>query len=119
MKLSEIKPEHLDEILDIYTKIFQPGLHPKEIHYNGKRLYEDFQKALAGNQMELFLIEEGYRLGSKWTGHSKLKFRIHNETITAIFYPNLLREEKGHKQAEKAGKLFTETVEKYLNSTNS
>ena len=109
MKAENFKIEHIEKILEFYQLYVGP-VNLKYLHLNS--ILEDIKSNYAS---------DGYRIGSKWTAHSKLVFRIDysNREIIPTFNPNFDpkdRNSKTYEEAQKAGELFKKKSLEYLSS---
>ncbi|MBI2572429.1 hypothetical protein HYV86_01085 [Candidatus Woesearchaeota archaeon] len=109
MQASDLTVQHIEAILSLY------------VQYAGRASLDfiDAESVLAdiqsGNRIK---TQEGYRIGSQWTGHSKLAFRV-NQTgdIIPDFNPNLQAHERGterYQAAERASQEFQTAALEYL-----
>jgi len=119
MKVKDVRLEDVCKILELYKEC--GGCVP--YHVSPQLILEDLKKAIE-DDMTRFIIEDGYRIGSKWTGHSKLAFKIgYDQSIQPIFKTNLDRsipyEKKLEPIAEASAKQFSKKVTEYLNQKSS
>ncbi len=119
MKVKDLRLEDVCKILELYKEC--GGCVP--YHITPQLILEDLKKSVK-DDMTRFIIEDGYRIGSKWTGHSKLAFEIKpDQSIQPIFKTNLDRsipyEKKLEPIAEASAKQFSKKVTEYLNQKSS
>lgn len=111
MLAKDYESKHVEKIFELYYRhvgpadfsFLPPFLVVKDIH-NGEVL-------------------DGYRVGSRWTGDSKLVFKEDFRTahVTPYFNPNFHprdRDSDLHLKAQEAGKLFKKESLEYLASVN-
>ncbi|MBU1988462.1 MAG: hypothetical protein KKD94_03210 [Nanoarchaeota archaeon] len=86
-------------------------------HVSAEEIYHDLQKAVH-DEFERLAIGDGYRIGSRWTGHSKLAFDIcRNGDVQVRFRPNIdARIEEGETEARQAANEFHKQVVEYFQS---
>jgi hypothetical protein len=109
MQAENLKVEHIERIIELYNSCVGPA---NTDFFSAESVLEDIQ-----NQR----VYDGYRIGSRWTFHSKLTFRSEypDKNIIPSFNPNFDprdRDSDEHLQAEKAGQLFEKKSLEYLSS---
>jgi len=119
MKVKDVRLEDVCAILGLYKEC--GGQVPS--HITPELILNNLKKAL-NDDMTRHILEDGYRIGSKWSGHSKLAFDIrYDGSVHPIFRTNLdwsiPYEKKLEHIAEASAKQFSEKVEKYLNQKSS
>ncbi|MBN2142946.1 hypothetical protein JW711_06485 [Candidatus Woesearchaeota archaeon] len=114
MKVQDLKIEDLEQILKMWQEA--GGCAPSFI--SASTIYDEFQRLKPEDDMQREILSDGFRIGSKWTGHSKLRFEINDDyTFTVRFNTNLDPSyEKGEKQALAAARKFEKRVSDYLAS---
>jgi len=117
MKINDLKLEHVYRIFQIYEKhagIEMPDyVSPYDVYLE---LLDAKEDPSAG-----WDAADGYRVGSKFTGHSKLAFVIHDDgDLQLMFRPNLdrryLHEAKLEPRANATAERFSGEVKAYFDS---
>ena len=111
MKLDDLTTEHIIEV----HRLYEEHVGSQEIDFE-RRMYctpDGFLKELKGKRRG-----ENYRIGSRWTFHSKLEVGVDNEgNISFEFYENFdsrNREGERYDEAVAGGRAFESAVETYL-----
>jgi len=113
MKAQDVHFEDLEQILAMWKEA--GGCIPYFI--SADRIYHDL-KIAEKDKFKRWTMGDGYRIGSKWTCHSKLQFWMDPDgELEVRFCPNMdSRFEKGEEEARAAAKAFGKRVAEYLNS---
>lgn len=104
----ETLPKQIDDILDIYVEVCKPGVHPSRWRINGLRILEDLKKALWVPR------SAEYRLGSEFSGHTKLQVTLRQGMLEFTVNPNIDRDDPSYKKALKMMDAFTSRVNDYV-----
>jgi len=112
MQHKDITLEHIEHILKIYTEVCG------DIHsYTSAEFIEHDLRAAEDDHNKMRVLTGGYRFGSRWTPHSKLRFNFsHDGTIKVLFDPNNYERGKGQPETEAAREEFGQRVEQYFSS---
>ena len=107
MKAEEFKLEYVKKIMELYSECVGSSMIND---LSAKNILQDIQK---------WKVDDGYRVGSRWTGHSKLTFRkkYPHKDIIPEFNPNFdpqNRDSEYHKEAIEAAELFEKKSLEYL-----
>jgi len=109
MQAENFKVEHIEKIIELYESCVGPAmtkfLSPESV-----------LKAVQNHS-----VSDGYRIGSRWTMHSKLTFREEHPDwhVVPSFNPNFDpkdRDSERYADAQKAGQLFEKKSLEYLTS---
>jgi hypothetical protein len=106
LNINNITEDHVAEILRLYQEILGGNISILRV--------VDLLNDLKNGRGDSYY--DGYRIGSRWTNHSKLYFKHDLEgNLTALFNPNFDPQDKdseSYKKACKAGQSFQEAVSK-------
>lgn len=116
MKLDDLRLEHVERILEIWESF--GGCLPS--YAKPGEIYADLEAVRLGVR-DRDLVNDGFRIGSRFTGHSKLVLEVrHDGSLEVYFNPNLdvgsPCEARVEPEARKASEDFGNAVREYFES---
>jgi len=114
MKIQDVQKEDLEVILRMWQ---EAGGHiPSSI--SADQIYHDIQE-LPRDDFKRIILGDGYRIGSKWTGHSKLRFDIRYDGSFKVRFNLNMDSKYEKKEARVAVETFEKRVSDYFESKSS
>lgn len=104
MKPEEFTEEHIQRVFEIYQQ------------YCGGAVSIAPSYSLILEYLQADKNRDGYRIGSKWSGHSKLRFVRDGQTneVTPRFIDNMDFNDQSRREAVREGKKFEKKSLEYL-----